>query len=467
MKRLLMTRSGRTRRSAIMLTRYPRAGGVKTRIAADLGDEVALDLHDRLARHTLKQLLALQACNEARVEVRSDAAFVHATREWLGRGPRYRYQGEGDLGRKLQLAFAEAFARGEDHVVVVGSDCPSLRAHHLRQALDALQTADVVIGPASDGGYYLIGVSRRRQDALAGLFGEIPWGSSDVLAQTRNSTSNMGLSTFLLEQLSDVDRAEDVELAEQLLAAEKPSPGDRASVVIPVLQDAALVADAVDSANHGGAHEVIVVDGGSTDGTPRVAREAGARTLVSAPGRATQMNAGAALAEGEVLCFLHADTVLPDGFSGLVSSALADPSRVAAAFDFRVPEGGWRHGVINAVGGARWRLTRLPYGDQAVCVRRSVFEALGGFPEMPTMEDYELGRRLKRYGEIGRIPRPALTSSRAWDDHGLLGSTAVNVATIAAYRLGVSPERLAHWRATIAPRSRPQVPADTRGDGRS
>lgn len=437
-----------------MLTRHPRLGEVKTRIAEATGDEAALELHDLLARHTLRQLLALDACGDARVEVRSDAAFVHATREWLGRGPRYRYQGEGDLGRKLYLSFAEAFSRGEERVVVVGSDCPSLTADHLRRAFDALGTADLVIGPASDGGYYLIGAARRRQAQLARVFDEIPWGTSDVFSQTHNRAENAGLSTHVLEELRDIDRPDDVPYARAVIAAEAPSPDDCVSVVIPALNDAALVRSAVRSAIDGGAHDVIVADGGSSDATPLVAEQAGARVVLSIPGRAAQMNAGAEAAEGEILCFLHADTVLPSDFATLAAAALSDSPNVAAAFDFRVPGRGWRPGVINSIGGLRWRLSRLPYGDQAVCVRRATFDALGGFPEMPTMEDYEFARRLKRYGRIVRLPAVALTSSRAWDDHGLFRSTTVNLATIAAYRLGARPERLARWRAAIVPLSR-------------
>jgi rSAM/selenodomain-associated transferase 2/rSAM/selenodomain-associated transferase 1 len=452
-----------------MLTRHPRLGDVKRRIAATLGDEAALDIHDRLARHTLRQLLALSACDEARVEVRSDASFVHATREWLGRGPRYRYQGEGDLGRKILFAFAHAFDHGDERVVVVGSDCPWLTARHLRQALEALDSSDVVIGPATDGGYYLVGLVRRcRQAALPFLFEDVPWGSSDVLAQTQHIAENQGLSTIMLEELNDVDVPEDVAGAEAALAAARTSARDRVSVVIPALDDEDLVGDAVRSAIEGGAYEVIVVDGGSHDATREVAERAGARTVTSAPGRAVQMNTGARLTRGEILCFLHADTLLPMNHAQLIRAALADSSDVAAAFDFRVAGSEGRSALISALGQARWRVTRMPYGDQAICVPRFVFEALDGFPELPTMEDYAFSLRLKKYGAIARIPVAALTSRRAWDEHGLLVTTAVNVSTITGYRLGVSPHRLAKWRSSIAPDHRQTVVSghDTRGQTR-
>ena len=164
------------------------------------------------------------------------------------------------------------------------------------------------------------------------------------------------------------------------------------------------------------------------------------------------MNAGAAHATGEVLCFLHADTVLPHGWAEGVREALADDGVVAAAFDFAVPSNARFSGVIAAGGMARWRLTGTPYGDQAICLSRSVWEALGGFPDIPVMEDLEFAHRLKRFGRIGRVSLPAVTSARVWEQHGLVIPTVVNAIGIAAYRLGVSASSIAAWRQRIASR---------------
>jgi len=436
-----------------MLTRFPRLGEVKTRIAAVIGAEAARDLHDRMARHTLRRLLALQACGEARAQVRTDAAFSGAVREWLGKGPAIRYQGEGDLGRKLTLAFADSFGGRTGKVVVVGADCPALQARHLREALAALDDSDCVLGPAADGGYYLVGLRRSvYRAALGPLFSTMPWGSTDVLVQTRHAARNAGLTVALLEELADVDLPEDVPEAERLLAAEKVTRDSRLSVVVPALDDAELVGNAVRSALAGGAADVVVADGGSADDTLARAVEAGARAISAGRGRARQMNEGAAGAAGEVLCFLHADTVLPHGWAAAVRGALSADGVVAAAFDFAVPAEAPHSAALQAGGTVRWRLTGTPYGDQALCVPRHVFEALGGFPELPVMEDLEFARRLKRYGTLARIPLPAMTSARAWERHGLLRPTLVNAVGIAAYSLGVSPERIARWRDRIAAR---------------
>ncbi len=451
-----VTRSGRAiaRRShtrIALLTRYPRSGEVMTRIAATEGDGAALAIHDRLARHALRTVLALQACGEAAAEVRTDAAFQGAAGEWLGRGPRYRYQGEGSLGDRLAFAFASGLNGRGRRMLVIGSDCPRLEASDLREALDALATTDLVLGPAEDGGYYLIGLTTEAATrAVPALFTDIPWGGSDVLAHTIHIAENLGLAVHRLRTLPDVDVAEDLPDAEAALALRELPEGFSVGVVIPALDDAELVGAAVRSAVKGGAADVVVVDGGSGDGTRETAEAAGARVIAGPRGRAPQMNAGACEVRGDAVCFLHADTVLPDGWLPAVRAALGRPGVVAAAFDFAVPAGERHARLITAVGQTRWRLAGLPYGDQGLCVGRRTFEDLGGFPQQPTMEDYELGLRLRRLGSIERIPLPAVISARVWHDHGLVYTTALNLAVISAYRLGVSAEKLAGWRRRIA-----------------
>lgn len=443
----------RPRSRVVLLTRHPRLGEVMTRLAASIGDDAALEVHDRLARRTLSRLLALQATGEATVEVRTDAAFQQASREWLTpRAPRrsrphYRYQGDGDLGAKLRLAFADGFGRKDERVVIVGSDCARLESRHLRAALASLDTADVVLGPATDGGYWLIGIARRAAErALGPLFGDIPWGSADVFSQTRNAAEKSGLAVAVLGELPDVDTAEDLDDALAALDADAIGGDSVVSVIIPALDEAATVSAAVRSALDGGAAEVIVADGGSADDTRDVAQRAGARVIGALPGRAIQMNAGAAVATGDVLCFLHSDTLLPPAFADLARSALARPRTVACAFDFAVPANARHAATITTLGQARWRLTGLPYGDQCPCMPRWVFHSLGGFPELPVMEDWEMARRLRALGCVERVPRPAVTSARAWERGGLIAPTLANLAVIAGYRLGFDPERLARWR---------------------
>jgi rSAM/selenodomain-associated transferase 2/rSAM/selenodomain-associated transferase 1 len=441
-----VTRSGR-KNHVVMLARYPRLGEVKTRLAPPLSPEDALALHDRLTRRTLRSMLALQATGDARAQVRTDAAFARVAYDWLGHGFAARYQGEGDLGDRIRLAFGEMFSRGAQRVIVVGSDCPRLTAAHLRDALARLDKVDVVLGPADDGGYYLVALGREASKrSVPVLFSNVAWGTDAVLESTLAICDEHGLSSVLLEQLPDVDRPEDIPDAEVALAADALLPDARVSVVIPALDDSELVGAAVASARAAGAYEVIVVDGGSRDGTRLAAEEAGARVMDSAPGRAVQMNAGAAESVGEILLFLHADTELPPDAAALAREALTVPGTIAGAFDFAVPSDAPLATLISAVGRWRARVTGHPYGDQGLFLPARTFLDLGGFPPLPTMEDWELVARLRRLGRVAVLDAPAVTSARAWEQSGLLRKTISNLAVIWGYQLGVDPDVLASWR---------------------
>lgn len=446
-----VTRSGRGNRICI-LVRFPRLGEVKTRLAPPLTPDDALDLHDRMARHTLRRALGVAATREARVEVRTDAAFTHAAREWLGRGFATRYQGEGDLGDRIRLAFGDSFARGAKRVVVVGADCPRLSSAHLRDALRRLSHVDLVLGPAEDGGYYLVALrSESAKRSVPMLFTGVPWSTPDVLSATLDIAEKHGLTYALLERLPDADVPADLPDASAALATALLPAEPSVSVIIPALDDADCVAEAVASARAAGAAEVIVVDGGSRDATRDAAGVAGARVFESAAGRATQMDVGAAHASGDVLLFLHADTLLPADAAKLACETLARDGVIAGAFSFAVPDDAPHARLISAVGRARCRLGGSPWGDQGVFFSAQTWRDLGGFGDAPVMEDLEMAMRLSRLGKMIVRPERAVTSARMWQAYGLVWPTALNVFGILAYRLGVDPERIAGWRRRIAP----------------
>jgi rSAM/selenodomain-associated transferase 2 len=196
-----------------------------------------------------------------------------------------------------------------------------------------------------------------------------------------------------------------------------------------------------------GLHEVIVVDGGSRDRTAAIARAVpGVRILDAPRGRGVQLNAGARAATGDVLLFLHADVSLPADAAGWVERGLADPSAVAGAFRiWTVVDAGrtWLGPLIH-LADIRSRYTSLPYGDQAVFVRRAAFEAAGGFPDEPLMEDLELARRLRRLGRIVTVPASVTVSGRRFVARPLWFTFLINVFPL-LYRLGVPPRVLAHF----------------------
>lgn len=221
----------------------------------------------------------------------------------------------------------------------------------------------------------------------------------------------------------------------------------RISVVIPTLNEAAAVADAVGSVCRQGAHQVIVADGGSTDDTR--ARAGDADLFIQAPrGRAFQMNAGAALATGDALLFLHGDCIVEDGALEEVAGRLRGPV-IAGCFRMRVRAKGVLYRMIDASATARVRLTGLVYGDQGLFLRRDDFWRLGGFPRYPLMEDLFFSRTLRRHGRIVVADRRIFVSPRRWQKAGLVRQTLRNWTLTALAAAGVAPDTLARFYPVV------------------
>lgn len=217
------------------------------------------------------------------------------------------------------------------------------------------------------------------------------------------------------------------------------------SVIIPVLNEAAVIQATLRSIPHSEDTEVIVVDGGSHDASARIAEQFGACVLHATPGRAHQMNVGAAAAHGEVLVFLHADTRLPADFAAMIHKTLRRPGVIAGALRLGIDSPQWSLRIVEALANFRSAWLGAPYGDQALFLRRHHFRASAGFSNLPIVEDFELVRRLKRWGRIALAPAAVLTSARRWEQLGVLRTTLLNQAIILAYLFGVSPDRLARW----------------------
>lgn len=197
-----------------------------------------------------------------------------------------------------------------------------------------------------------------------------------------------------------------------------------------------------------------MVDSGSHDGTVQLAQSWGVKVLSAPTGRADQMNVGAKVAAGDILLFLHADTLLPAHFDAIVRRALLATSKgnaaqkkafVAGAFQLRINASLLSLRLIESGVNWRSRWLQMPYGDQAIFLLQDVFHNIGGFPELPIMEDFELMRRLRRLGRIVIVPEPVLTSGRRWLRLGVLQTTLINQIVIIAYLLGVPPKQIAYW----------------------
>ncbi|GCL36965.1 glycosyl transferase family protein [Sphaerospermopsis reniformis] len=219
----------------------------------------------------------------------------------------------------------------------------------------------------------------------------------------------------------------------------------RISIIIPTLNEANNIKAAITSTQSSTNVEVIVVDGGSNDGTPTIAQFLGATVISSAPGRAIQMNTGAAIASGEILLFLHADTLLPQGFDTMIRTALQQPGIIAGAFALRIDAPHWGLRLVEWGVKLRSHFYQLPYGDQAIFLTKIAFAEVGNFPQIPIMEDFELITCLKRISKVQIIDVPVITSPRRWLKKGIFKTTLLNQIIVLAYLLGVSPERIRKW----------------------
>ncbi|MFT7582069.1 MAG: rSAM/selenodomain-associated transferase 2, partial [Myxococcota bacterium] len=350
--------------------------------------------------------------------------------------------------------------------VAVGADSPGAPQRLYDAARDALETgAEAVIGPALDGGFYLLGLRRCPE----GLFSDLSWSKATTCAEMIERLVAFGMAPVVIDPWYDVDEVEDLARLQRHLAlgivaapetatvlASEPAPETAGvSVVVPVYNESARIAQTLaDLAAVPGIAEVVIVDGQSTDATVNIVRVAAkglacpVRVVIGRQGRARQQNGGAALAQHETLLFLHADVRLPTDAIAQVDATLGDPSVVAGAFKtWTVPDADAPRSLLAPfwhVADVRSRVTQFPYGDQAIFTRRATFDAVGGFPDLVLMEDLAFSQRLALLGTIALVDARVTVSARRmthnWPLHMLMWNTFPTL-----FRLGVAPETLARW----------------------
>jgi len=221
------------------------------------------------------------------------------------------------------------------------------------------------------------------------------------------------------------------------------------SFIIPVWNEEAIISRTIEHVwglSASGDAEIIIVDGDPEGRTITVARHMGVKTAISEKGRGNQMNLGASLADGEILIFLHADTILPPDALELIEEAMEDSSCIAGAFDLAIDSDKPAFRLIEKAASLRSRITRIPYGDQAIFIRKREFRELGGFRNIPIMEDVEFMRRIKkRKGKICIIGKAVRTSPRRWEKEGIVYTTLRNWILLSLYLCGVNPESLVRF----------------------
>ena len=425
----------------IIFGRYPVPGKTKTRLIPALGPAGAANLQRLLTEKTFLTAKDFAAKNSITVECCFEGGTQKKICRWLGSIPLISFQLEGDLGQRMRSALFDALRKGNKRVVLLGTDIPGVSTEILKEAFGALLKHDIVLGPSTDGGYWLMGLKQPTD-----LFQDIGWGTGKVLEQTLARIRGKGLKVRLLKPLPDMDTPAD-------LKKWRPETGFRKpflTVIIPTLNEAEHIRSAILSAKDRDT-AVLVVDGGSTDHTVARALEAGAQVISCPPSRALQQNRGALMATGTTLLFLHADTRLPEGYVPLVFETLMGGS-VLGAFRFRTD---LRHPLIKVFEwGAHFRsaFLHLPYGDQALFMEKSTFEKAGGFPPAPVAEDFFFVRNLIKHKNIRVVMAmgEAVTSGRRWKTLGLFKTTWINQLILAGIFMGVSLQTLSRlYRAPL------------------
>jgi rSAM/selenodomain-associated transferase 2/rSAM/selenodomain-associated transferase 1 len=447
------------RPAVLIMAKAPRPGMVKTRLHPMLGPDGCAALAGHLIRHAVS--VAVKADGVTVFTAVDPPDALSAVRALVPGSVRLLRQRGADLGQRMANAAGEVFARGHRPVVVIGTDAPTLTTDGLAQAFGELgRGSDAVFGPARDGGYYLVGLNR----AAPELFALDPgmWGGDQVLTASLAAARRAGLAAGLLPPLRDLDTPGDARalLADPLLPAviadalrRRPaereaagSPGPQrllpVSIVMPVLNESAVVTAALKRLRRDFPDcELVVADGGSSDGTAELAAPL-ARVIRSAPGRAAQMNTGARHARGQVLWFIHADTRVDPDALAQVRAALADPGTAGGGLTLRFDQPGLALRYVAWTSNLRARRLHWVFGDQAMFIRRSVFDALGGFPALPLMEDLEMSRRLHRHGRLAVLEATATTSARRFTEHGTWRTLAFMQYLKLLYFLGTDPQRI-------------------------
>lgn len=213
------------------------------------------------------------------------------------------------------------------------------------------------------------------------------------------------------------------------------------SIVIPAFNEAPFILRTIETSKNDNV-EIIVADGGSTDKTRELVIDAGVKVIKCSRGRGGQLNEGVHQASGKIIIFLHADTILPKGFVSEVITLLSKPNTIAGAFRLGITGRNWALGIVSLFANLRSIFFQLPYGDQAIFILKDQFQRIGGFPDIPIMEDYALILRLKKLGRIAISPKAVKTSGRRWDKLGYIRTLLINQAMIIGYHIGVPVDKL-------------------------
>ena len=471
--------NNKDRNAYVIFTREPAPGKTKSRLMPYYDAEQCAELHRCFLRdiaHEMKRAEKRSAFDIIVAYTGGEPVFL---KKLFGKKTIFIEQRGTDLGQKMENAITDVLEMGYEKAVLTGTDIPELRADAIEAAFDKLDNSDVALGPTADGGYYLIGMKEAHHEA----FNARIYGVSSVFEETLSSIRDSGLSVSTVDKYQDIDTREDLadfrERVQNDAILKKTSTGRfvmnnrKVSVIIPVYNEeriAGCMTDQLRRLTCGRSDaEVIFVDGGSTDRTLDIieagdsgdcAQEminsggsadrssgvkcAGFKVISSKKGRGIQMNVGAEASTGDILFFLHSDSILPDDFIDEILICMKTHS--FGCFGVRFRSGNFFMFTNRVISNHRALMRGLPFGDQGIFIDRKLFYSIGMFPEYPVMEDYELSRRLRSSGV-----RPAMTRSRITTSDRRYGKGTLSIVATEfrmwnlrrLYRKGLAPEKLA------------------------
>nr|MDO8109874.1 TIGR04283 family arsenosugar biosynthesis glycosyltransferase [Candidatus Sigynarchaeota archaeon] len=419
----------------IIFVKNPERGKVKTRLSKSIGDDRALAVYEKLLDYT--RMVARDV--DARKILFYSSRVI--SDNWDPNIFEKRLQTGDDLGQRMLNAFQTVLPQFSK-AVIIGSDSMEITKPLINEAFRLLDDNDVVIGPARDGGYYLLGMKTIHAD----LFKNKIWSTPSVSHDTVDDTRRLGLSLAQLPPLSDIDDIKDL-LASPLRDMVKPVSVLRISIVIPTRNEAKIIDKTLSRVLHRSdtrnIAEIIVVDGESSDSTPGIASAAGARVIPCKPGRGRQLDAGAKAASGDVLYFLHADCIPPHGFDKAIINAVLCGYN-SGCFRLRFDA---QHPILSIIAWfSRFRISWVRAGDQSLFVKKETFWKAGGYDaHRAIMEDVEIIPRLKRISTFVVIPLQIISSARKYMERGIIKLQAIYIIMRIMDVQGHSPRNIYHF----------------------
>ena len=404
--------------AVIVFTRAPRPGQVKTRMMPYLGSEECAelltcfltDIRDRLQRTGADMIVCYDDSTGGKAE---------PLRSIFGSKARYIPQRGSGLGQKMEAAFADAFGMGYSSCLLMGSDIPEVSSEDIVDASYRLERSDIVIGPSADGGYWLIGMHRPQSC----LFRDREYSHGSVLEELIQTAEEKGLRYELAAKHQDMDTPQDLKDYRVRMRADRALRNSctgrflrdtmRISLILPVYNEITTIDSMVSQLKpRKNDFEIIIADGGSTDETcSRIPEDF--RVIHTGKGRAVQMNEGASVSHGDVLFFLHCDSELPPDAAGEIRRIMAKYE--AGCFGIAFHSKHFFMLTNRVISNLRARYHRIMFGDQGIFMTRDLFERIGGFPEIPIMEDYQLSLTLREKGvRTGMARHRIYTSDRRY-----------------------------------------------------